>query len=261
VARHPFELHDGQRSAHLGRGERALPRQSVDVLRLWREQREQAALGLVLREQLAHFELLRHALQQPRPVEQIAGALHSTALRRFAVTQVLLAAFMDRSFDAGEVAHVDRLAKASGIGAAELGALEGEVEEFYRRNLAALRALRLAEEPEGLSPALSTRLEALVLANLDRVAQEIRETGELAELLAKAASGGQLDGVEKAKIREQLIDLAKTIPALAIFDAPGGALLLPILIKLLPFSLLPSSFVDRHEPPRGLPERRRKSGP
>src|SRR3989454_7427346 len=106
---------------------------------------------------------------------------------------------------------------------------------------------------------ISTRLEAAVLDNLDRLLQEIREPRELGELLAKAAAGGTLSGEEKTKIREQLIDLAKTIPALAIFAAPGGMLLLPILLKLLPFNLLPSSFIDPPPAP-ALPEPRRKSG-
>ena len=57
-----------------------------------------------------------------------------------------------------------------------------------------------------------------------------------------------------------MIDLAKTIPALAIFAAPGGMLLLPILIKLLPFNLLPSSFIDRPPAVAALPEPQRKSG-
>ena len=60
-------------------------------------------------------------------------------------------------------------------------------------------------------------------------------------------------------MRAQLIDLAKTIPALAIFAAPGGMLLLPILLKLLPFNLLPSSFADAPRP-LALPEPQRKSG-
>jgi hypothetical protein len=99
-----------------------------------------------------------------------------------------------------------------------------------------------------------------VLDNLDRLLQEIRETRELAELLAKAAAGGALTPADKAKIREQLIDLAKTIPALAIFAAPGGMLLLPILFKLLPFNLLPSSFTDPPPARPALTQPRRKSG-
>jgi hypothetical protein len=48
-------------------------------------------------------------------------------------------------------------------------------------------------------------------------------------------------------MREQLIDVAKAIPALAIFAAPGGVLLLLALSKVLPLNLLPSAF--RREAP------------
>jgi hypothetical protein len=204
--------------------------------------------------------MLRRALQHPRPIAQVAPLLHSEALRRFALTQVLLAALVDRNFETGEVAFVERLAAATSVGAEKLAQIEAEVDDFYRRHRDALTALRLAEAPEGLPHALTTRLEALVLDNLDRLMQEIRETGELAELLAKAAAGNELTPAEKAKVREQLLDLAKTIPALAIFAAPGGMLLLPILLKLLPFNLLPSSFVDPPAAPLALPEPQRKSG-
>jgi hypothetical protein len=40
------------------------------------------------------------------------------------------------------------------------------------------------------------------------------------------------------------MDVARSIPALAIFALPGGGILLPVLIKVLPFNILPSSFQD-----------------
>jgi hypothetical protein len=203
---------------------------------------------------------LRRSLSHPRELELIAPALHSEALRRFMLTHVLLAALMDGQLEAGEVAFVERLARATGVDGESLGRIEEEVGGFYREHVDALAALRLADAPEGLPHALTTRLEAAVLDNLDRLLQEIRETRELGELLAKAAAGGSLSAEERVKVREQLIDLAKTIPALAIFAAPGGMLLLPILFKLLPFNLLPSSFVDPPPPRAALPEPRRKSG-
>jgi ABC-type proline/glycine betaine transport system permease subunit len=49
---------------------------------------------------------------------------------------------------------------------------------------------------------------------------------------------------EKRKVRLQLLDILKTIPALAIFALPGGSLVLPVLIRLLPFNLLPSAFEE-----------------
>jgi hypothetical protein len=203
--------------------------------------------------------ILRAALDDPRPVEQLGGALQSPALRRFALEQVLLAALVDQLLEVGELAYVERVAAALGVDADRLSQVESAVDAFYRQNSAALVALRRAEVPEGLPRALTSRMQAAVVDNLDRVLQEIRETGELAELLARSASGQALSAGEKAKVREQLIDLAKTIPALAIFAAPGGALLLPILIKLLPFNLLPSSFSDE-KPRLQLTPRREASG-
>lgn len=187
---------------------------------------------------------LRRALSHPRPVEEVVAGLRGQPHRRFALEQVLLAALVDQRFDAGEVAFVARLGQALGVDADEVRRVETAVTSFYARHGEALAALRLAAEPEGLPHALTTRLEELVTDNLDRTWQEIRKTGELAELLAKAAAGNTLDDAERKKVRAQLIDLAKTIPALAIFAAPGGMLLLPILLKLLPFNLLPSSFAD-----------------
>ncbi len=195
--------------------------------------------------------LLRRALAEPRQPSVIAAELRGDALPRFALEQVLLAALVDDNFDAGEVTFVEELATALGFSLEQVAQVELAVQGFYRRHREALMALRRAETPEGLPHALTTRLQELVNDNLDRILQEIRKTGELAELLAKAAAGNSLSPVERKKVRDQMIDLAKTIPALAIFAAPGGMLLLPILIKVLPFNLLPSSFTD---PPRESPQ-------
>ena len=203
---------------------------------------------------------LRRALEGAPSPELIAQAIASPALRRFAIEQVLLAALADRAFDKGEMAFVERLSAALGIDPQEVALLEIQADDFYRKNRDALVALQLAETPEGLPHALTTRLSALVLDNLDRILQEIRETGELAQLLAKASAGTSLTSEEKGKVREQLIDLAKAIPALAVFAAPGGMLLLPILLKLLPFNLLPSSFIDPPANPTRLLPPARTSG-
>jgi len=48
---------------------------------------------------------------------------------------------------------------------------------------------------------------------------------------------------EKEKVKVQLLDICKAIPAFAVFMLPGGALLLPLLVKLIP-DILPSAFQD-----------------
>ena len=69
---------------------------------------------------------------------------------------------------------------------------------------------------------------------------ELNESGELVKLLSQSTYR-ELTKDEKIKVKEQLLDICKTIPSLTIFLIPGGSLLLPILIKYIP-SLLPSAF-------------------
>jgi hypothetical protein len=104
-------------------------------------------------------------------------------------------------------------------------------------------ATALAVRP-GPSP-----LAVAVTGNLAALATELRETGELTQLLARAAAGHRLDDVQRAKVRAQLIDVAKAVPALALLAAPGGLLILPVLAKVLPFSLLPSAWDRPRLPP------------
>jgi hypothetical protein len=86
------------------------------------------------------------------------------------------------------------------------------------------------------------KVATAVTDNLEAIVTEVKQTGELGQLLAKAAAGKTLTIDEKGKVKRQLIDLAKAVPALAIFAAPGGMLLLPLLAKLLPFNVLPSAW-------------------
>lgn len=79
-----------------------------------------------------------------------------------------------------------------------------------------------------------------IYKNKKRLANEIRESKELFSLLTKSTHK-KLTSEERVKVKNQLLDICKSIPALAVFMLPGGALLLPLLIKLIP-DILPSSF-------------------
>ena len=85
----------------------------------------------------------------------------------------------------------------------------------------------------------------LIFRNKDRLTKEIKESGELMQLLAKSTRK-DLSLEEKKKVNRQLLDVCKTIPSLTIFLLPGGGLLLPLLIKFIP-QLLPSAFNENLE--------------
>lgn len=134
---------------------------------------------------------------------------------------------------------------------AELSAWTGlepvRAARLLRRAEASVEAARklpewAVEPQDNLSGRIAGWMQRVVLKNLDMLVQEIRETGELAQLLAKAGSGNALTPEEWAKVREQLMDVVKAVPSLAVFALPGGAVLLPLLLKVLPFDLRPSSF-------------------
>ena len=78
--------------------------------------------------------------------------------------------------------------------------------------------------------------------NKRRLALELKQSKE-AVFLIKKATHSNLSEEEKEKIKIQLLDICKAIPSLAVFLLPGGALLLPLLIKLIP-DILPSAFQD-----------------
>ncbi len=83
-------------------------------------------------------------------------------------------------------------------------------------------------------------IKALLLKNKKRLEKEIKQSKEVVFLIKKSMHSS-LSEKEKSIIKEQLLDIFKAIPALAVFLLPGGALLLPLLIKLIP-TILPSAF-------------------
>lgn len=95
----------------------------------------------------------------------------------------------------------------------------------------------------------SKTVKTLILRNKGRLTKELEESGELVVLLGNSAIR-ELTSEEKKKVKTQLLDICKSVPSLTIFLLPGGTILLPLLVKLIP-KLLPSSFQDnRIEKPK-----------
>ncbi len=86
----------------------------------------------------------------------------------------------------------------------------------------------------------SKTVSVLILRNKKRLIKEISESKDLMILLGQSTVR-DLSKEEKKQVKQQLLDICKTIPSLAIFILPGGSLLLPLLVKFIP-QLLPSAF-------------------
>lgn len=87
-------------------------------------------------------------------------------------------------------------------------------------------------------------VKKLILRNSRRLRKELGESKELLSLISQSATR-DLTPEEREQLRSQLLDIFKTIPSLAIFALPGGAILLPLFVKMIP-NLLPSAFNDNH---------------
>jgi len=83
-------------------------------------------------------------------------------------------------------------------------------------------------------------IKKLLNKNKTRFLKELEESREVVHLVQKSRKTA-LTEAEKTKVKEQLLDICKAIPSFAVFMLPGGALLLPLLIKLIP-DILPSAF-------------------
>jgi hypothetical protein len=59
--------------------------------------------------------------------------------------------------------------------------------------------------------------------------------------LLQKSTKQELSPQEKEQVKEQVYDILKSMPSLALFLLPGGTLILPIVMKLVP-ELIPSSF-------------------
>lgn len=88
-------------------------------------------------------------------------------------------------------------------------------------------------------------IRELLLRNKVRLKKELSQSKEAMSLIRKSTHTS-LNDEEKEKIKIQLLDICKAVPAFTVFMLPGGALLLPLLIKLIP-DILPSAFQDDDE--------------
>jgi hypothetical protein len=217
------------------------PGEQLAVLR----RRQLGRLGLTG----ARLRDARRAVAAPRTAGALALAT-PTRMRLFLLEQLLLAQRRADLAAGPATAFIEAFREAAGIDAQALGAAQVEAAAQHDDHLAWFKAVggpgsewqQFTEAWTEASDEVVERVSEAVITNYDAFTTELRETGELGQLLARAAGGVALTAEEKRKVKAQLIDLAKAVPALAIFAAPGGLLLLPLLAKLLPFSLLPGAW-------------------
>ncbi len=194
-------------------------------------------------------DFAQRAFERPPSMKKVVKGVRSRDSKRFLLEQVVLASLVDGRRSAREVTWMKELAEVLGVKPDEVKAIELEMAEFYRHNRQVVDVFTVSAGADVLGEELVDSMQRALEKNFKRLLKEVKETGELSRLLARAARGEQLSREERKAMRAQLIDVAKVIPALAIFAAPGGVLLLIALAKVLPFNVLPSAFQEEPDEP------------
>lgn len=114
------------------------------------------------------------------------------------------------------------------------------IERFVIENNHQVNFLSEQSSYEQLYSNFSQRWIKVLGRNKDKFIEELRESKDLIALVNKSLSE-ELTPDEKERVKNQFRDIVKSMPAIAIFMLPGGMLILPIILKIIP-NLIPSAF-------------------
>jgi len=127
-----------------------------------------------------------------------------------------------------------------GLNQAERESSISQCKAFIMQYTPSIELLTTSSESKMVYSNLSKRYLKILGRNKDKFLEEVKESKELLALVKKSMHT-ELTIKEKEIVKTQFKDILKTMPSLAIFLIPGGSLLLPLILKLVP-DLLPSAF-------------------
>ncbi|MFV9550275.1 LETM1-related biofilm-associated protein [Algibacter sp. PT7-4] len=164
-----------------------------------------------------------------------------TKLEKYYILDIAcMATWSDQMIDIEEQHFLEKLGNDLNLSITKTHKSIKVVNKFYtvnKNNIALLSSKNVVQSFYNNS---SKMVNKLISRNSKRLYQELKDSKELMVLLTQSTVR-DLNKDEQKKVQEQLLDIFKSIPSLAIFLLPGGALLLPLVVKFIP-KLLPSAF-------------------
>lgn len=170
--------------------------------------------------------------------------LSSFSSKKYALDLVCMAMYSDELIETSESAFVFKLAKKLDLKDKEAEKSIVQLKQFVAQHKSKIAYFNNKNPLQNFYNRTQRNTQVLLQRNKKRLVQEIMESKELLYLL-KESTFRNLSDDEKQKVKEQLFDIFKSIPSLAIFALPGGGILLPIIIRFIP-QLLPSSFNENN---------------
>jgi len=163
-------------------------------------------------------------------------------LKRFLLDLSVLTIFSTQETLDQEIEFLENLCEHLEIEKFELEESLRIVENFMLKSKENVTFLSDTSKYDKVYSSLTIRWTKVISRNKDKLSIEIRQSKELVMLIKKSRNV-ELSKEEKEAIRTQFKDIAKSIPSLTIFMLPGGTILLPLILKLIP-DLVPSAFKE-----------------
>jgi len=163
-------------------------------------------------------------------------------LKRFLLDVSILTVLSNDELVDDEMDFLESLCVHLEIPQQELEENLGMIENFLLKTQNEVEFMKDSPSYEKVYSSLSKRWSKILVRNKDKLAIELKESKELVSLVKKSATQ-DLTPEEKEIVKTQFKDIAKSIPSLAIFMLPGGTLLLPLLLKIIP-DLVPTAFKE-----------------
>ena len=169
-------------------------------------------------------------------------AKSNVLFRRFLIDITALTIFVNQERLPEEIQFFNEMCDFLDVPKKEVHNAMTMIENFVLQNSSQMSLLSSRSSYEKLYGSVSKRWIKVLSRNSDKLALELKESKELVQLIRKSTSD-ELSKEEKELVKSQFMDIVKSMPALAIFMLPGGALLLPLILKIIP-DLVPSAFRD-----------------
>lgn len=200
-------------------------------------------------QQLKHHELTVDNIQLLEKADKL--------FKNYLIDLAVLTVHSDLTALSAEIVFLDALCDRLELGTEQLQNTIMLIERFVIANNHQVTFLKEQSSYEQLYSNFSKRWIKVLGRNKDRFVEELRESGELLALVNKSRNT-ELTREEKEKVKSQFKDIAKSMPAVALFMLPGGTLILPIILRIIP-DLVPSAFQgNKIDPGPKQPSKKRK---
>lgn len=183
---------------------------------------------------------LRYFDNSNQEYKTVIKYVKTTLEKYYLLDLACMATWSDQIIDSEEQKFLKKLGNDLNLNKETVQESIKTINTFYTENKDNIALLSSKNVVQSFYNNSSKMVAKLISRNRKRLYQELMDSKELMVLLTQSTVR-ELTKDEQKKVQEKLLDVFKSIPSLAIFMLPGGALLLPLVVKFIP-KLLPSAF-------------------